>query len=363
MNVHYSYHENQEQLKSALERCAQADEIQSFICFIADASTDDLNAIQRLFGVLTKPLIGGIVPGLIFNSTSKEEGFLLVGLPYRINYHLIPLEEENSIQSSIDQAMNRFSADDKTIFTLLDAFADNKTHFIHSLYDAFGNGVSYLGGGCGSLKMVQKPILLTNSGFHQNCAIVAEIHSELSIGCAHGWSEISAPLKITESTGNTIHTIDWLPAFEVYRKLIQTHSGEQISTDNFFEVAKSYPLGMAKLEADFVVRDPITSDGTSITIIDEIPVGEFVYLLHGKESNLIEGAKEALDQVHIQHDGPLFCIDCISRILFLGGAFNKELESISKRPVHGILAIGELANSGNTYLEIFNKTIVISQFI
>jgi hypothetical protein len=48
-------------------------------------------------------------------------------------------------------------------------------------------------------------------------------------------------------------------------------------------------------------------------------------------------------------------------VLFLEENFGKELKAISSTPLNGFLAIGEIANSGNAYLEIYNKTVVVSQ--
>jgi hypothetical protein len=53
-------------------------------------------------------------------------------------------------------------------------------------------------------------------------------------------------------------------------------------------------------------------------------------------------------------------IDCISRSLFLGTDFQRELAAIDDGlPMVGALTLGEIANSGRDFLEFYNKTAVV----
>jgi len=55
--------------------------------------------------------------------------------------------------------------------------------------------------------------------------------------------------------------------------------------------------------------------------------------------------------------------DCISRALFLQDHFAQELAAVAQgqSPLFGALTIGEIANSGRSYLEFFNKTTVVAR--
>ena len=60
-------------------------------------------------------------------------------------------------------------------------------------------------------------------------------------------------------------------------------------------------------------------------------------------------------------------IDCISRVLFLGDDFSKELEAVQNEikisgeefVFSGALTLGEISSYGENRLEFFNKTIVM----
>ena len=122
-----------------------------------------------------------------------------------------------------------------------------------------------------------------------------------------------------------------------------------------------------KIDGEMVVRDPFLIEDSSIYCIDNIDKGQYISILNGDSDSLIEGAEIALNifnknksQKGIVTDFT-FCIDCISRVNFLGNDYRKELQVIGdNKPVNGIVTFGEIANVGDSFLEIYNKTVIVA---
>ena len=63
-------------------------------------------------------------------------------------------------------------------------------------------------------------------------------------------------------------------------------------------------------------------------------------------------------------------IDCISRYLFLEDDFKSELQGVNRAikkkypdlDLYGVLSLGEISAYGNGFIELFNKTTVVSLF-
>ncbi|MFN2343877.1 MAG: hypothetical protein ABR542_10995, partial [Desulfonatronovibrio sp.] len=56
----------------------------------------------------------------------------------------------------------------------------------------------------------------------------------------------------------------------------------------------------------------------------------------------------------------MILIDCISRVLFMENDFSMELSAVDDRALtFGALTLGEIANTGDSYLEFYNKTAVV----
>ena len=164
---------------------------------------------------------------------------------------------------------------------------------------------------------------------------------------------------------NKIKSINWKPAFEVYKEIVESHSAMKFNHNNFFDIAKSYPFGISKMDEEKVVRDPFKVTNNTIYFIDNIQEGAYVEVLHGNIASLLKGSEKALKNAFLNNAidnnySNTFCVDCISRVLYLNNNLQQELDIVSKNSnVSGIFSIGEIANY-DSILEIYNKTIVIA---
>lgn len=199
-------------------------------------------------------------------------------------------------------------------------------------------------------------------------AVLARLPLHASLGVAHGWQPISLPMEVTSAHKNEVHQLNWQPAFQRYQAEIEAHCGQKISVEDFFDLAKSYPLGINRLGAELLVRDPLlVKDHTTLVCVGEVPEGALVRLLTGSPASLIEAAGQAnqdaerLWQQQKDQDPEItLVIDCISRVLFMGEQINQELaQTGTTRPQFGVLSLGEIANAGQDYLAFYNKTIVV----
>ena len=246
----------------------------------------------------------------------------------------------------------------------IDALLEDKEVIFDALYNEYGTLPKYIGGGAGSLKFESFPCLYSNEGIFSSGVILGVCPFKTEIGVAHGWKEICSPMKVTEVEKNRIKSLDWKPAMEIYQEIVEEHSKTSFNHSDFFNSSKSYPFGISKLNAEKVVRDPFKQEEGTIYTLDSIDLGSYVTVLYGSKDSLLEGAQTAFNNAHkteeFNEDKQLIIIDCISRVLFLGDHFDEEIVHLDpKSNGFGALTLGEIANNGDSYLEVFNKTAVV----
>lgn len=358
--------DNIQKLKSQLLDFDKNKSIKAILFFMADNERISEEILTPILQKTKKPIIGGIFPDLIFNSDKKHTGILLIPLDFELNTQLFNLDDsDNAFLEQLEAKQNDSLDDSSLLYVFTDAFSIHKERFVHSLFNFFGINPSYIGGGAGSLSFKPFPCIINNNGLHINAAVIGWAKKPIALGVAHGWHPISDPIKVTKANDNQLESFNWAPAFETYKKIVEAHSGMTFSSDNFFDIAKSYPLGISKIDCEMVVRDPYMKKDNTLYTVDRIDEGEYVRVMHGNMDSLLEGATRAYQLASNKADksmdnSSIFCIDCISRVLFMKDDFSKELELIGqKSKVNGILSIGEIANAEGSFLEIYNKTVVV----
>jgi hypothetical protein len=317
----YLNHYNEDAFASSIHEFEADSTVKSILVFIADVEQIPIEGFSTLLKSLHKPIVGGVFPELIVESERRVSGVLVIGLPYRLEAMLVDLEDDFEVHKDrIMEFLDTHFINPVSVFIFVDALGFNKREFISDVYNYFGTSISYVGGGAGSLSFKQQPCIISNKGIFQNKALLAFSKQHNPLGVAHGWHSISEPLKVTEAEGNVLISLNWQPAFEVYKQVVEQHSGERFSAKNFFSISKSYPLGIAKLDAEFTVRDPYDTKDNKLFLVDDIPEGDYVHVLHGNKEYLLEGAKKAKHIAVTRSSNPskpFFCIDCISRVLYM----------------------------------------------
>lgn len=373
------------ELDRALHEVAATPGVQGLLVLSCAGNGFARGDLDPILESVSLPLVGGLFPAILSGNRKMERGTIVVGLPMPVKVlRITGLNGAGTdFTEQIDAQLERGN-DSSTVLVLVDAFAGRIDRFLESVYTVLGPDRTYVGGGAGSLAMDQSPCLLTNRGMTSGEALVLMVDTPSFLGVSHGWRPLAGPFQVTEVDGVEVKTLDWNTAFTVYRDAIREAAGREITEDTFFEVAKAHPFGISRMQQELVVRDPfsVTPDG-SLVCVGAVPKGAFIHILEGDEQSLISAAGEARDKSRRQQErirggggtvsgdpsGPELsapCLrvffDCISRVLFLGDRFAEELQAVHSdaSSLVGACSIGEVANSGDAFLEFYNKTAVVA---
>ena len=354
------------QLQLELQLMNDDPEIKFIMMLLASQTDIAHDEINNLLVINPKPIIGGIFPYVLYCKSLLTAGVVLIGFACSFSMAVIPaLSKTVEIETELQKQLPWQNMERGTLFTFVHGMSSGVQRLVDGLFNQYGLEINYIGGGCGTLQKLDQPCVLTPQGILQDAALLLMADITSGIGVAHGWQSISRAFKVTEVEGNEIISIDWRPAADVYRNVVEDHSGLRFGEIPFSEIARAYPFGIAKLADELVIRDPIALKGQRIVCVGEVRRGSYVHVMHGKPDYVSAAAgrarQRAMENLKGRTPKLMLFMDCISRVLFLGELFAREITHVSMNdvPLAGALTLGEIANSGYDYLELYNKTSVV----
>lgn len=334
-----------------------------FFLFVAEKTEFSINKLQNS----NIKFCGAIFPQVLINEKTYETGIVSVELDQETQSFLIK-DIENFKLTKED-----FCQETDSISIVVDGLSSKITPFLESIFISLPLDTEIIGGGAGKLTLKQEPVIFTNEGIFEDAAIILALTSNLFVGVENGWEYLEGPFIATSTDRNVVHSLNFEKAFDLYKKVVEKDSGIRFTEDNFFDLAKSYPLGIIKFDDEIVVRDPIAKDENgNLILVGDLEQNSTVNILKGKKENLIassgtaalkalEKKRNACQDVCTLEGVVLF--DCISRSIFLEDKFKDELSEIKKhiptKDIFGALTLGEIANNGNEYINFYNKTCVL----
>ena len=238
---------------------------------------------------------------------------------------------------------------------LTDALAGHADELIEELTLKTGGSHQFFGGGAGDDANFRRTQVFVGKELASDAAVALEIISEkpIGIGVRHGWSPATAPMRVTESRGAVLVSLNASPILDVFREHAET-------TNQKFDQADPMPFFLHNILGietgdGYKLRVPlaVNPDG-SVLCAAEIPQGAAVCLMSTDLASAKEAAanatRAAVDQLNGHEPGVALFFDCVATRLRMGREFGNELDALKE-------VLGETQFAGcNTYGQVARTT-------
>jgi hypothetical protein len=327
-----------------------------YLLLVAENSDFDIKKLPS-----SHQIVGGIFPQIVFDCKTYDKGYILAKMTKSTNTFLVKDMGKEFDSKDLELL--------KSYFILVDGYSFKCSSFLNRFLEKVSESCKIFGGGAGKLGVKNEAVIFSGNTLYKDAAIVMGSFEHIGVGVRHGWEEVRGPFIVTDASNRDLKKINYVEAFSFYKNIVEEDLGAQMDEENFFEIAKNYPFGITRYSREFIVRDPMFTDGKSLELIGDIEPNSIVSILKGDKEELVKAAKEAcIDSIHNKKDAKksqqLLIVDCVTRFLFLEDTFKKELEEIQKQvgrgiPIWGVLSLGEIANANQENIEYLNKTCVV----
>lgn len=210
-----------------------------------------------------------------------------------------------------------------------------------------------------------------------DAVVVAQLFTKepLGLGVKHGHRVLSGPLTVTSADGDTVHTLNGEPAWDVWkRETKQAALAAGIDVDALRPEDEGafllrFEAGLSTM-GETKVRAPLRRSGTSIGFATAVPDGSVIRITESSADSQVESAFIAATSARASLEGApvagALVFDCICRNLILGSEFVHAVarmsEALGGAPLAGFETYGEVALHAGALSGFHNTTSVVLAF-
>jgi hypothetical protein len=256
----------------------------------------------------------------------------------------------------------------RSALLMTDALAGHADDLVEQLTLATSGKYQFFGGGAGDDAQFRRTHVFYGTEALTDAAVALEILSKkpIGVGVRHGWQPVGPAMRVTETRGMTLVSLNGMPAVEAF----ELHAR---GTEQIFDRAAPLPFFLHNIigietAQGHRLRVPLAvlEDG-SIACASEIPTGAKVHLMRTTSTSAVEAAagasKVALDALQGHKPKVALFFDCVATRLRMGDDFGLELDSLSKllgsASYVGCNTHGQIARAEGQFGGFHNCTAVI----
>ncbi len=266
------------------------------------------------------------------------------------------------------RGMEQDSHEFRSALVMTDALAGHADDLVDQLTLATSGKYQFFGGGAGDDAQFRRTCVFFGTEAVTDAAVILEILSTkpVGIGVGHGWEPAGQPLRVTESQGMRLKSLNAVPAVQAFTAHAES-SGQRLDHSNPIPFFLHNILGI-DTGVGYRLRVPlaINADG-SVDCAAEIPTGSIVHIMRASERSAIDAAARALQAAQKSLRGnpaqaALF-FDCVATRLRMGNLFGMELKSLTDQlgaaPLVGCNTHGQIARAEGQFGGFHNCTAVV----
>jgi len=345
------------------------------ICFGSTRFEDIKDGFENLISTYKKSkIIGCSTAGEIYDDLVYESSLSVVIMKFEKSIIKICskkcINSENSFEVGEKICNNLFNEELKSIFVLSDGLNINGSQITKGFNKVSKNTI-ITGGLAGDGADFKKTWVLVDNKPVSNYITAVGLYGD-NIHTAYanggGWKKFGIDRMVTEAKNNILYKLDYEPALQVYKKYLGDKS------ENLPASGLLYPL-MIKEEGykESKVRTilGINKQEQSITFAGDIPNGSEVMFMKATFDELVQGAKEAGDEIqrfdYKNKNATCIVVSCIGRKLIMGQKIEEELEAIKdilddKINLIGYYSYGEISPLNDGTCDLHNQTVTLTLF-
>lgn len=333
---------------------------------VAESEKDIVPGLQLTCHELGVPVVGGIYSRLLVSSCFTVRGFILFCLDEMPEYILSePVTSMDVVDNLCNELLQLLRNDSGgTLFLQFDAMVPNIASILDYCYLKLADRVSYSGVNAGSETFQSLPCLFDTERIEQGGLLAVLLAQDNAAQLEHGYLAPEKIINVTSSEGNKISSIDWKPAFEVYKELIDEQYGVSVEKDNFYSIAVNFPLGLIRASGEVLVRFPVSVlDDSSLLCAGEVPEYSVLTILHATDQQLMDGVMRLVDStLGPSSDSPGLTFYCAARLKRLGeGHAQLEINALAAHvgDVTGAVTLGEIGTTKDGYYPVFHNGAIV----
>ena len=339
------------------------------LAFVFQSSVLDHSALQQPLHERGISVVGMTTSGEIEGANVAQDSFSVMALelaPGTFEARLYSDDDNDTLEQK-SHRLGQFAAErfgSPVVFAFASGIGVDGEEIVRGVAAGAERPITLYGGLAADDLKMQATYVFTGEGISGNGLVGLVLDGsryEATALTTSGWQSVGVEKVVTHVEGNVVHTIDGVPALEVYQQYFDV--GSQSGTSVAMDIGVQYPLLVRRDNGDAVIRAPLMAvqDTPSLVFSGAVPQGARVRFCIPPSLEIVEQVVDEASEMQreVPDADALVLISCAARLTALGPMIEDEVQGISdlwSAPLAGFFAYGEIGPTASGGCDFHNET-------